>query len=470
MGSSSASNGYGEVRNPADTSEVVGTYPLLGAGDVDAAVDAAGKAQREWAARPAVERAVVLGEAADRIAAVPGLDELLIREQGKVAWEAGFEVGFFEAMSTYYAGMAPALDDGELVVDDGMGQVRVFLEPVGIVGAITPWNWPFALTAVKLVPALLAGNAVVVKPASNTPLVVMRAIEAIADLFPSGLLSVVTGPGSVVGRRLLEHPLVRKVSLTGSTETGRDAAATAGQTVKNLTLELGGNDAALVLDDCDITEGLCGNLVAGAFTTSGQLCFGIKRVYAPRARAEELAEGLCAILDQYVIGNGLEPGTSMGPVNNAAQRDYVTELVADAEARGGATRRCGEMAGDPDRGYFLWPTIVTGLDDSARLVAEEQFGPALPVLAYDSLDEAIDRVNASEFGLASSIWTADEERAVGLARRIQAGTTFVNNHGLFALDLNGPFGGVKQSGLGRELALPGLAAYTEPHTVSTRHL
>ena len=463
-------NSWGEVRNPADTSEVVGTYPLLGPGDVDAAVEAARKAQVEWAARPAVERAEVLAEAADRIAGLDGLDELLIREQGKVAWEAGFEVGFFEAMSTYYGAMAPGLDEGELVVDDGMGQLRVFHEPVGLVGAITPWNWPFALTAVKVVPALLAGNAVIVKPASNTPLTVMRALGAITDLFPSGLLAVVTGPGSTVGRRLLEHPLVRKVSLTGSTETGREAAAVAAATVKNLTLELGGNDAALILDDAEIDEALCGNLVSGAFTTTGQLCFGVKRVYAPRAKAEQLADGLCAILDQYTVGNGLEPGVSMGPLNNRAQRDFVVELLADAEARGGAVRRCGEMAGDPARGWFLSPAVVTGLDDSARLVAEEQFGPALPVLGYDSLDEAIDRVNAGEFGLASSIWTADEDRGAGLARRIQAGTTFVNNHGLFAIDLNGPFGGVKQSGLGRELAWPGLAAYTEPHTVSTRHL
>jgi acyl-CoA reductase-like NAD-dependent aldehyde dehydrogenase len=309
-----------------------------------------------------------------------------------------------------------------------------------------------------------------VKPASNTPLTVVRAIEAIADLFPSGLVAAVTGPGATVGRRLLEHPLVRKVSLTGSTETGREAAGVAGRTVKNLTLELGGNDAALVLPDCEIDEALCGNLVAGAFTTSGQLCFGIKRVYVARSRARELADGLCAILDQYVIGNGLEPGTSMGPLNNGPQRDFVAELVAEAVASGGVARPCGEMAGDPERGWFLSPTIVTGLDDSARLVSEEQFGPALPVLAYDSVDEAIDRVNATEFGLCSSIWTVDEDRAVGLARRIQAGTTFVNNHGLFALDLNGPFGGVKQSGVGRELALPGLAAYTEPHTISTRHL
>jgi acyl-CoA reductase-like NAD-dependent aldehyde dehydrogenase len=460
----------GEVRNPANIREVVGTYPIQGTADVDAAVEAAAKAQPEWAARPAVERAEVVLAAAERIAAIDGLDQLLIREQGKVAWEAGFEVGFFEAMAAFYAELAPGLDAGETPVDDGLGILRVFQEPIGVVAAITPWNWPFALSAVKVVPALIAGNAMLVKPASFTPLTVLRAFEAIADLFPPGLLSVITGPGSTVGRRLLEHPAVRKVALTGSTETGREAAAAAGQTVKNLTLELGGNDAALVLDDAVVDEHLCGNLVSAAFTTTGQLCFGVKRVYAPTALVPEVADGMAAILDQYVIGNGLEPGVSMGPLNNRAQRDFVAELVADAEATGGAVRHCGELAADPEQGWFLRPAIVTGLSDRDRLVREEQFGPALPVLGYDSLDEAIDRVNDSEFGLASSIWSGDEDRAASLARRIEAGSTFVNNHGLFAVDLHGPFGGVKQSGLGRELATDGLRAYTEPHVVSTRHL
>jgi acyl-CoA reductase-like NAD-dependent aldehyde dehydrogenase len=460
----------GEVRNPADIAEVVGTYPILGVGDVDAAVEAAAKAQPEWAARPAVERAEVVLAAAECIAGIEGLDELLIREQGKVGWEASFEVGFFEAMASYYAELAPGLDEGETPVDDGMGVLQIFQEPVGIVGAITPWNYPFALSAVKVVPALIAGNAILVKPASFTPLTVLRAFDAIADLFPPGLLTVLTGPGGTVGRRLVEHPAVRKITLTGSTETGRDVAAAAGQTVKSLTLELGGNDAALILEDALVDEHLCGSLVSAAFTTTGQVCFGVKRVYAPSAQAQAVADGMAAILDEYVVGNGLEPGVSMGPLNNRAQRDYVAGLVADAEAAGGAVRHCGELAADPERGWFLRPAIVTGLDDSARLVREEQFGPALPVLAYDSLDEAIDRVNDSEFGLASSIWCTDEDRAARLARRIQAGTTFVNNHGLFAIDLRGPFGGVKQSGLGRELAVDGLRAYTESHVVSTRHM
>jgi len=460
----------GEVRNPADTSEIVGTYPIQGPADVDVAVEAAGKAQRDWASRPAVERAEVVLAAAERIDGIDGLDELLIREQGKVGWEASFEVGFFEATASFYAELAPGLDEGEKLVDDGMGVLRLFQEPIGIVGAITPWNFPFAISAVKVIPALIAGNAILVKPASFTPLTVIRGFEAIADLFPPGLLTVLTGSGATVGRRLVEHPAVRKIALTGSIETGRDAAAVAGQTLKSLTLELGGNDAALILDDAVIDENLCGSLVGAAFTNTGQVCFGIKRVYAPAALAQAVADGMAAILDEYVVGNGLEPGVCMGPLNNRAQRDYVAELVADAEAAGGKVRYCGELAADPERGWFLRPTIVTGLDDSARLVREEQFGPALPVLAYDSLDDAIERVNDSEFGLASSIWCTDEDRAAQLARRIQAGTTFVNNHGVFALDLRGPFGGVKQSGLGRELGVDGLRAYTESHVVSTRHL
>ncbi|MGH8993706.1 MAG: aldehyde dehydrogenase family protein [Acidimicrobiia bacterium] len=460
----------GEVRNPADTAEVVGTYPLLEPDDVDAAVEGALKAQVAWAEVPAVERAALVYEAAERVAAIEGLDDLLIREQGKVRWEASFEVGFMEAIASYYAELAPALDAGVTAVDDGLGVLRVYHEPVGVVGAITPWNWPLALSAIKVVSALVPGNAIVVKPASFTPLTVVRAFSEIADLFPPGLISVVTGPGGTVGRRLLEHPAVRMVALTGSTETGREAASVAGSTLKKVTLELGGNDAALILDDATVDEMLCGGLVSGAFTASGQLCFGTKRVYAPTRLAGAVAEGMAEILDQYVIGAGLDPETSMGPLNNAAQRDFVAGLVAEAAALGGHVRTCGELRGDPERGYFLRPSVVTGLDDSARLVREEQFGPALPVVAYDDLDDAIARVNDTEFGLASSIWTADEDRGARLARRIHAGATFVNNSGLFAIDLKGPMGGVKQSGVGRELAADGLYAYTEPHTVSTRHM
>ena len=460
----------GEIRNPADIGQVVGTYPLLDAADIDVAVEAAARAQREWRTVAAADRAALLLKAADRLAAVPGLAELVTLEQGKVAWEAALEVGFMEGVAAFYADTVERIEAGQVAADDGMGRATVFHEPVGVVAGITPWNWPLALSGVKLVPALMAGNAVVIKPAPATPLSVLVGFAAIADLFPTGLISVVTGEDDVVGNRLVEHPLVRMVSFTGSIPTGRKVAARAAGSIKNVTLELGGNDAALILDDAVIDEHLLGNLVSAAFTTTGQVCFAVKRVYAPAAKVAEIAAGIAEILDGYIIGPGLDPESNMGPLTLERQRDRVAGLVEDAAGRGATVRTCGELAADPASGWFLRPVVVTGLDDSAALVAEEQFGPALPVLGYDSVDEAVDRVNASEYGLNSSVWTADEEYGVRLARRLESGTTFVNNHGMFAVDFNAPFGGVKQSGCGRELSTDGLLGYMEPHTVSTRHL
>jgi aldehyde dehydrogenase len=458
------------VHNPANVAEVVGTYPLLDAADIDTAIEAAAKAQLDWAVRSPVDRAAAVLEAADYLRTVDGLAAMITREQGKVAWEADFEIAFFEAVAAYFAGLAPQLDCGEVRTDDGMGTVTVYREPEGVIAAITPWNWPFALTAMKLVPALIAGNAVVAKPAPTTPLTVLAGLGGIAQLFPTGLISLVTGEDDVVARRMVEHPLVRHVSFTGSVPTGRKVASLAAATIKKTTLELGGNDAALLLDDVEVDETLCGNLAAAAFTTTGQLCFGVKRVYAPRAIADAVAAGIGDILEDYVVGDGMDPATSMGPLNNRRQRDFVRHLVEDAAARGANVRTCGTLAVDPELGWFLRPTVVTGVDDVAPIVAEEQFGPALPVLAYDSLPEAIDRVNDTEYGLTSSVWTQDEEHAAVLARCLQTGTTFINTHGLFAIDFNSPFGGVKQSGVGREGAIEGLLAYTEAHAVSNRHL
>jgi acyl-CoA reductase-like NAD-dependent aldehyde dehydrogenase len=343
-------------------------------------------------------------------------------------------------------------------------------DPVGVVAAITPSNWPFALSAAKIVPALLAGNGVVVKPAPTTPLTVLRAVQAIADCFPPGLISVVTGEADVIGARLVDHPLVRMVSFTGGIATGRLVGGQCARTVKTAVLELGGNDAALLLEDVEVDDALCSNLVAGAFTTTGQVCFAIKRLYVPSRLHNAVLEGILAVLDEYVEGPGLDQGSSIGPLHSEGGRHRVEGLVAEAEARGSMVHRAGTVTGDPERGFFLQPCVVTGLDDDAGLVAEEQFGPALPLLPYLTLDEAIERINASEYGLCSSVWTPDEETGVTVARRIQAGTTFINNHGLFAVDVRGPYGGVKQSGIGREMSVEGLIGYTEPHLISTRHL
>ncbi len=289
-------------------------------------------------------------------------------------------------------------------------------------------------------------------------------------MLPAGLLTTMTGPIPTVGARLLEHPGIGKVSFTGSCASGRVVAAAVANTLKNLTLELGGNDAALVLDDAVIDDKLCGDLVTAAFTTTGQVCLAVKRVYAPRHLVGPIADGIAAVLEDYVIGPGLAEESTMGPLHTAAQREKVRELVADARAQGATVRTCGILAGDPDRGYFELPTVVTGIAHGSRLVREEQFGPTLPVLGYDTVDEAIAMVNDSDYGLASSIWTEDEDRAVGLARRIQAGSTYINAHGLFAVDPRAPFGGVKQSGVGRELGREGLLSFTETHTISTRHM
>jgi aldehyde dehydrogenase len=465
-----ATTGLVEVRNPADTSEVVGTYPVLEVHHVDQAVEAAWKAQPTWAARPAVERAAVLGDAWADIEAIDDLDRLLVREQGKLLWEASFEIGFYEMLPATFSEYAERLDAGELVVDDGMGRIVCYPEPFGVVGAITPWNFPWAISAVKVVSALLTGNAVVLVVSPSTPFTCLAGYGALARHLPAGLLSVITGPGPKIGQRLVEHPDVPKISFTGSISTGRAVARAAAEQVKSVTLELGGNDPAVLLDDCPIDDKLFGELVGATFLGSGQVCLNIKRVYAPAAKVDEVAEGIAAILDDFVIGSGLDPESSMAPLHNRAQRDWVIGLVDDARRQGATVRECGELRGDPERGWYLRPSIVTGIGQDARLVREEQFGPALPIVGYDNLDQAIDWANDTEFGLYSSIWTADEERAWPLARRFRNGATFFNNHGFFAVDPRAPMGGVKASGVGRELGLQGLLDMTEIHTVSTRHL
>ena len=458
-----------EVRNPADTSEVVGTYPLLEVHHVDAAVEAAQAAQRAWASRPAVARAEALLAAIPDIEAIAGLDELLVREQGKVLWEATFEVGFYEMAARAACEYAETLDRGELRVDDGMGRILIFAEPIGVAGIITPWNFPFAISAQKVISALLAGNGVVLAVAPSTPFTCLAGFRALASHLPDGLLAVVAGPPKI-GQRLVEHPDAGKISFTGSTATGRVIMRSAAENLKNLTLELGGNDAAVILPDQPLDERLFGELVSGAFTTTGQVCLAVKRVYAPAEKVGDLAQGIADLLDEYVIGPGLDPASMMGPLHTARQRDHVVDLVEEARAGGATVRECGELRGDPERGHFLRPAVVTGIDQRARLVREEQFGPALPIVGYGDVDEAIAMANDSEYGLCSSLWTTDEEYGMRLARRLQAGSTYVNSHGLFSVDPRAPFGGVKASGVGRELGLEGVLDFCERHTISNRHL
>jgi acyl-CoA reductase-like NAD-dependent aldehyde dehydrogenase len=454
-----------EIRNPGLLSEVVGTVPVLDAGDVDRAVRAGASVQPSWAARSAADRAEIVVTAATAAAAIEGLPALLTREQGKLLAEAAIEVGSTVAYAQHYAGLTGLSNQPERRLSDSSGFVDVHRVPLGVVALITPFNWPYALTMTKLFPALIAGNSVMVKPAPSTPLAVIAGVRAFAERLPEGLVSMLTG-GVDVPQALVTHPVVRMVNFTGSTATGRLVAAAAAKTIKNVALELGGNDAAVVLDDVEITPELCQKLVDAAFVTSGQVCFALKRLYVPNPILADVVAGIGEILDAAIIGPGLAPETTMAPLHNRQQRDILAGMVDDARSRGAAVRECGTISVDPDSGWFLRPVVASGLDDHAPLVAEEQFGPALPVLGYDTLDEAVARANGTEYGLTSSVWSADEERAATVAIRLQSGATAINNHGAGGLGIQAPFGGVKQSGVGRELSRDGLLAYTEPHAVA----
>jgi acyl-CoA reductase-like NAD-dependent aldehyde dehydrogenase len=451
------------VVNPGDLSDIVGSAPRLDAGAVDRTVRYAAKVQADWARLPAVERAAMVVKAAAAAAEVPGLAEMLTREQGKTIAEAREEVAGMALFAGFYAAKAEQLDAGELRTNEPGLTARIYSEPVGVVAIITPFNWPLGLSTSKAFPALIAGNAIVVKPAPTTPLAVIAAFRAMAEVLPKGLVSVVTG-GVEVPEALCTHPLVRMVSFTGSTRTGGIVASTATRTLKNVHLELGGNDPALFLEDMVLTPELFRSLVGVAFVTTGQVCFALKRLYVPHAMVDDVVEGLGEVMSQFRVGPGMNPETTLGPLHNRAQRDIVSGMLAEAAQRG-TVRRYGTMTVDPDSGWYLRPSLVTGLDESSALVAEEQFGPALPVIAYDDVDDAVARANSTEYGLTASVWSPDVERAVGVARRLQAGQKTVNYHG-FNGSLEAPFGGVKQSGVGRELGMEGLLAYTDSQVVA----
>jgi len=419
-----------------------------------------------WAARTAVERAALLMAAAGRVADL-GLHEILIRETGKVMWEAHAEAGFYPMCVDAFSAMAPAIDAPEILFSDGSGTSKLFRDPVGVVGATIAWNWPIALAAGKFVPALIAGNTLVLKPSPVAPLATLMIVQALNEVLPPGVINSVSGEDLVVGSALFNHPDVRMTAFTGGTGGGRAAAAAGASSFTRMLLELGGNDPAIVLDDQPITPALCAELALSAFLTSGQQCVDIKRVYAPQDKVAELADGIGAFLDAYVVGDGFDPASTIGPVTTDSQWKRVRGLVEAASAAGGAVRAHGSISGDEAEGFFLKPTIVTGLPENHPLVAEEQFGPVLPIQGYESVAQGIEFANGTDFGLTASVWSPDVERAEKIARQVQAGGTFINVHGLFAVNPALPFGGVKLSGLGREYGMLGFEGYTEPHVVSS---
>jgi acyl-CoA reductase-like NAD-dependent aldehyde dehydrogenase len=341
------------------------------------------------------------------------------------------------------------------VIDDNDGRrVEAHRRPLGVVGAIVPWNFPMILMAFKIPPALVAGNTVVLKPAPTTPLANLRLGELIRDVVPAGVLNIITDANDL-GAALTAHPDVRKVSFTGSTATGSKVMAGAAGLLKRITLELGGNDAGIVLDDVDPAE-TAPKLFQSAFQNSGQVCIAMKRLYVHESIYDEMCDALAAIAERTIVGDGLQQGTQLGPLQNRMQYERVKELLEDAKQHG--TVIAGGTGLDQP-GFFIRPTIVRDITDGTRLVDEEQFGPVLPVIKYKDPDDAVARANASPWGLGGSIWSSNPDRAYALAEKLDAGTVWVNKHA--ELDPRIPFGGAKQSGLGTELGEDGLKEFTQ---------
>jgi acyl-CoA reductase-like NAD-dependent aldehyde dehydrogenase len=439
------------VKNPA-TGEVFAQAPECTRAQLDAAFDAAHKAARDWKSDEAARRAALLKVADVLLASTGELVPVLTSEQGKPLGDAGIEVFAAAIWSQYFANLeTPA----QIIQDDDTAFVEVARRPLGVVAAITPWNFPLTLAFWKIAPALLAGNTMVLKPSPFTPLTTLKVGELLRDVLPPGVLNVVSG-GDELGAWMTSHPVPRKISFTGSIETGKKVAASAAPDLKRVTLELGGNDPAIVLDDADPAM-VASAIFAGAFNNNGQVCSAIKRVYVPEALYDDVVEGLADHARRIKVGDGTAADSKLGPINNEPQYERVKELVADAISNGATAVTGGKAMDGP--GYFFEPTILAGLSDGTRIVDEEQFGPALPVISYRDLGDAIERANATHFGLSGSVWSGDPDRGAEVAAQLECGTAWVNTH--LALSPEQPFGGFKWSGLGVENGPWGLAEFTE---------
>ena len=440
-----------DVINPA-TEEVLAQAPRADRAQLDEAIAAAKAAFPAWSAKPVRERGALLAKLADALEA--RRDEfarLLTLEQGKPLSEADWEMGFAVDVMRHYATLD--LPD-QVLKEDATRKIVRQHRPLGVVAAIVPWNFPMILLVIKVAPALLAGDTLVAKPAPTTPLTTLRFGEICGEVLPAGVINVIVDHNDL-GDALSSHADVAKVAFTGSTATGKKVMASAAGTLKRLTLELGGNDAAIVLDDVDPVE-VAPRLFTAAMMNAGQLCLGAKRIYVHESQYDRICEELGRLAREVVVDNGLKQGTQMGPLQNKAQFEKVKGFLEDAKCNGKIVAG-GEVLGR--KGYFIQPTIVRDIPEEARLVREEQFGPIVPVLRYCDVDDAIARANDSNYGLAGTVWAKDLERAFRVAARMETGTVWINTFLDVSPEIS--FGGAKQSGIGTELGQEGLEAFTQ---------
>lgn len=443
------------VINPA-TEEILGECPVASRSDLNDAVAAAKRAFPLWSGLTvAARRDAVRAIAEIFLENASELARLLTQEQGKPIADAKREVMAASMFFRKFCDMEPTT---RAIESDGR-KVELHRSPLGVVAAIVPWNFPLALMAMKIPAALLTGNTVILKPAPSTPLTTLMMGELVKDALPRGVLNIVSGSNEL-GAWLTAHPDVRKVSFTGSTETGIKVMQGAAANLKRITLELGGNDAAIVLDDVD-PKAVAPKLFQGAFQNNGQICVAIKRLYVHDSIYDELCKELASLADAAVVGDGLEQGTQFGPLQNRAQYEKVLEIIEDSKRHG----KLLSGGGSPESvGYFIRPTLVRDIHDGTRLVDEEQFGPVLPIIRYSDPEEALARANASPYGLGGSVWSADPNRAYDLAKRMDVGTVWINKHSELVPDI--PFGGAKQSGIGSEFGQEGMAEFTQLHAIN----
>ncbi|ENH95562.1 succinate-semialdehyde dehydrogenase (NADP+) [Gracilibacillus halophilus YIM-C55.5] len=454
--------------NPTHPDEIVGYAPVNTKEETIQAIDAAHETFKTWRRSEISERVERMRNAIEKLKEeTPNLAELLSREHGKPLYDAEGEVTISIMWMEY------ACDNVEDVLKDQVedhdnGRTLIARDAIGVVSAISPWNYPISLSTIKIAPALLTGNTMVLKPSPMAPLAVSKCTEMIANEFPAGVLNMVHGEADV-GVELTSNPKVAKIAFTGGTETAKSIMKSAADTIKQMTLELGGNDAAIILDDFDVhDEEAMRRLVISNFLTAGQICMIAKRIYVAKSIYEEFVEKYIEAANKWIrVGDPFGDEVTIGPVNNKNQIEHVQSLIDDAKEKGAEVIKLGEILDSDlfEEGYYMQPSVVLGASQDDPIVQKEQFGPTVPILPFEDDEHALQLANDSIYGLTSSVW-GEETHALEIAKRIQAGTTMINTAAVQGLDVRFPFGGVKQSGIGREYGKEGLLAYTETHVIN----
>lgn len=454
--------------NPTNPDEIVGYTPVNTREEAIEAIEVAFDTFTTWRETPIEERIKCMRSAIQKIKdASPKLATLLSREHGKPVYDAQGEIYISLKWMEY------ACDNIEEVLKEDVqehesGKTIITKDAIGVVSAITPWNYPISLSTIKIAPALLAGNTMVIKPSPLAPLAVSNLIEIIANEFPPGVLNCVHGEKEI-GVELTSNPKIAKIAFTGGTETAKHIMKSAAETIKHITLELGGNDAAIFLDDFDVNdERAMRRIVISNFLTAGQICMIAKRIYVHKSIYDKFVEKYIEAANKWIrVGDPFDENVTVGPVNNQKQVNHVQRLIDDAENKGAKVVKLGKILDQElfEKGYFMQPTVILGADENDPIVVEEQFGPTVPIIPFEDDEHAIKLANDSIYGLTSSVW-GEEAHAIDVSKHIQAGTTMINTAAVQGLDVRFPFGGVKQSGIGREYGKEGLLIYSETHVIN----